>query len=83
VVNDQGYPVAVSNISLTWSHDQGGIRSTSRRTTSADDQGNFRFTQLGPGRHRLSINAKEYKAVSLYHDVAQQGSELEVKLQEK
>jgi protocatechuate 3,4-dioxygenase beta subunit len=83
VVNDQGYPVAVSNISLTWSHEQSGIRSTSRRTTSADEQGNFRFTQLGPGRHRLTVNTTGYKSFSVDHDVALQGGELVVKLEAK
>jgi len=83
VVNEEGYPLSVPNISLTWSHEQYGIRSSSRRTTSADEQGNFRFTQLGPGRHRLIVNASGYKPVAVNHDVALQGSELVVKLQEK
>jgi protocatechuate 3,4-dioxygenase beta subunit len=83
VVNDQGYPVAVTNISLTWLHEQNGIRSSSRRTTSTDEQGNFRFTQLGSGRHHLTINAAGYKPVDLDHDVALHGSELEVKIEAK
>ena len=81
VVNDQGSPVAVSNISLSWSYQQGGIKSTSRRTTAADEQGDFRFTQLGPGSHRLVINALGYKPVTLNHDVATQGPLLEVTLE--
>ncbi|MEN8207248.1 MAG: carboxypeptidase-like regulatory domain-containing protein [Pseudomonadota bacterium] len=83
VVNEQGYPVAVTNVSLTWSHEQYGIRSSSRRTTSADEQGNFRFTQLGPGHHRLTVNATGYRLVDVDHDVALQGSELVVKLEAK
>jgi hypothetical protein len=83
VMNDDGYPVAVTNISLTWSHQANGINSTSRRTTAADEQGNFSFTQLGPGSHRISLNAAGYKPVSLSHDVAIQGSELVVKLEAK
>ena len=80
VVNADGYPVAVPNISLRWAHEQHGIRTTARRTTAADERGNFRFTQLGPGNHRLSINAAGYKPVSLNHDVAMQGSVLVVEL---
>ena len=83
VVNDDGNPVAVTNISLTWSHQASGMRSSSRRTTAADEQGNFRFTQLGPGSHRLSVNAAGYKPVSVNHDVALQGSEVVVKLEPK
>jgi protocatechuate 3,4-dioxygenase beta subunit len=83
VLNEDGYPVAVTNISLTWSHQASGMRSSSRRTTAADEQGNFRFTQLGPGLHRLTVNATDYKPVSVNHDVALQGSELVVKLEKK
>ncbi len=83
VVNEDGYPVAVTNINLIWSHQASGMRSTSRRTTAADEQGNFRFTQLGPGSHRLSVNAAGYKPVSVNHDVALQGSELVIKLEAK
>ena len=83
VLNDQGYPVAVPNISLTWSHQQYGIRSTSRRAAAADEQGNFHFSQLGPGTHRLVINAAGYKPVTLNHNVSSQGTDLEVKLQPK
>jgi protocatechuate 3,4-dioxygenase beta subunit len=83
VVNEQGYPVAVTNVSLTWLHEQNGIRSSSRRTTSSDEQGDFRFTQLGPGRHRLTINATGYKPVDLDHDVALHGSERLMKLEAK
>ena len=83
VVNDNGYPMAVTNISLTWAHQANGIKSTSRRTAAADEQGNFRFTQLGPGSHRLSFNVAGYKPVSVNHDVAIQGSEVVVELEAK
>ena len=80
VVNEEGYPVAVPSISLTWSHDQDGLRSTSRRTTAADVEGNFHFTRLGPGIHRLTISVAGYKPVTVNHDVTLQGSLLEVRL---
>jgi len=83
VVNKDGHPVAVPNISLTWAHEQDGIRTTARRTAAADEQGNFRFTQLGPGRHRLTINAAGYHSVTLNHDVAMQGSDVVVELKAK
>ena len=80
VVNEDSEPVAVPNISLTWNHLQNGIRTTARRTAAADERGNFRFTQLGPGTHRLSVNAAGYRPVYLNHDVSQQGSDVEVEL---
>jgi len=83
VLNEDGHPVAVPNINLTWAHQQNGIRTTARRTAAADEHGNFRFTQLGPGNHRLNINAAGYQPVSLIHDVALQGSDLVVELAAK
>ena len=80
IVDESGYPVAVPNIGLTWSYDQNGLRSTSRRTTAADEEGNFHFTRLGPGVHRLSISVAGYKPLTVNHDVALQGSLLEVTL---
>lgn len=80
VMDASRQPVAVPGISLTWSHEQNGLRSTSRRTTAADKEGNFHFTQLGPGVHRLSITVAGYKPVTVNHDVALQGSLLEVEL---
>ncbi|MDX1345250.1 MAG: carboxypeptidase-like regulatory domain-containing protein [Sedimenticolaceae bacterium] len=80
VVDQDGYPVAVPNINLGWSHQQDGLVSTSRRTTAADEEGIFHFTQLGPGVHRLTISVGGYKPVTVNHDVALQGSLLEVEL---
>ena len=83
VEDDRLNPVAVPNISLTWAHTQDGVRSTSRRTTAADEQGDFRFTQLGPGPHTLSINVPGFKPVRLNHDVAEQGSDVDVRLEKE
>ncbi|GAH33407.1 unnamed protein product, partial [marine sediment metagenome] len=83
VFNEQNLPVAVPNISLRWVNEQDGTRSTSRRTTAADEFGNFHFTRLGPGGHRLTINAENYKSVRVDHDVAIHGSQIVVKLESK
>jgi hypothetical protein len=83
VLDDKNYPVAVPNISLTWSYVQNGVRSTSRRTTTADAQGDFRFSQLGPGGHTLTINAPGYEPVRIDHDPAAQGSDVVVRLEKK
>ncbi|MDH3375853.1 MAG: carboxypeptidase regulatory-like domain-containing protein [Gammaproteobacteria bacterium] len=76
-------PVAVPNITLTWAHQQKGIRSTSRRTTAADEQGNFAFTQIGPGPHTIRINAPGYKPVQFNHDVTESGSDVVVRLEDQ
>ena len=72
--------VAGARISLNWFHDENGIRTTARRSTAADAQGYFKLTQLGPGTHRLIVNAEDFLPAQLNHDVATQGSDLTVEL---
>ncbi len=80
VVDADGSPVATSNIRLTWMQQADGIHSSSRRSTTADEQGYFRFSQLGPGVHDLTVNASGYHLFRVSHDVARQGSDVVVKL---
>jgi hypothetical protein len=56
---------AIANFSLTWSHVQDGVCSTSRRTTAAGAQGDLRFTPLGPGPHTIAMNVPGYKPARL------------------
>ena len=37
-----------------------GVQSSSSRKTMADQNGNFVFTGLGPGLHRLQVSAAEF-----------------------
>ena len=60
VLDDGGEPIAGAALTLTWSLDSGGIRSTSTRRTVTDESGSFRFTQLGPGLHDLDVSAAGY-----------------------
>ncbi len=83
VLDDRGYPVAVPSIHLTWSYTRNGVRSASRRTTAADARGEFRFTQLGPGPHTVSINLSGFKPVRFQHDAAAQGPDVVVRLEKR
>ena len=83
VVDEDGLPVAGTSVTLNWFHHENGIRTTARRNTSADAQGYFKFTQLGPGTHRLIVNADNYLPMQRSHDVATQGSDLTVEMSSK
>jgi len=80
VVDHRGNPVPASRVVLKWAHQQDGISSMATRRTAADAQGNFLFSQLGPGPHRLEIDAPGHPAVRLEHDAARQGYDLLVRL---
>lgn len=83
IVDQNNSPVAAPNVTLTWTHMENGIRTSVRRTAAADAQGNFRFSQLGPGNHQLRVNAPGYRPASVIHDPSQQGSNLRVELVEE
>ena len=80
VLDDRGDPVAGAQVSLSWSHASGGLRSTSQRTTSTGPSGVFRFSQLGPGEHLLEVRAAGYRPVQEYRDADRYAAELEVRL---
>ena len=62
VVGDRGLPVARAQLKLSWSHKQGESLSSSARTAVTDPSGSFRFTDLGPGPHRLVVRAERFIA---------------------
>jgi len=80
IVDRRGNPVPASEIVLTWSHDSGGIRSTSIRRTISDAQGNFVFQSLGPGPHRLEVKAPDRPALAVNYDASRQGYDLTVRM---
>lgn len=80
VLDRYGNPAPASKIVLKWSHEQDGIRSSSTRRAAADAQGNFLFSQIGPGAHRVEVHAPGYRAVTLDHDPGRDGYELLVRL---
>jgi len=61
VVGDHGIPVAGAQLKLSWSYKQRGSVSSSARTAVTDPGGSFRFTDLGPGPHRLAVRADGYE----------------------
>lgn len=80
ILDRRGNPVPASRIILKWSHREAGISSVATRRTAADAQGNFMFSQLGPGPHTLEITAPGHRLVTVAHDASRQGYELTVRL---
>ena len=75
-----GNPVPASRIVLQWSHEAGGVTTSSTRRTAADTQGHFAFSNLGPGPHSLRVDAPGFGRVDLDHDLSRQGYAVTVKL---
>jgi carboxypeptidase family protein len=56
VTDDRGGPVGRVQVLLSWSEQAGGMSNSSMRTTLTGNDGEFHFTQLGPGPHRISVS---------------------------
>jgi hypothetical protein len=80
VVDSRGNPVPASRILLQWSHRAGGITTRATRRTASDTQGQFAFSNLGPGPHSLQVDAQGFPSVDLEHDLSRQGYDLTVRL---
>jgi len=55
VVDSRGNPLPGAQVSLSWFDRRDGITSSSGRSTVTDAGGLFRFTELGPGPHQLTV----------------------------
>jgi hypothetical protein len=80
VVDAAGNPVPASRVILNWMHEADGIVTRATRRTAADAQGQFAFSDLGPGPHSLTIDAPGHLPVALEHDLRQQGYDVTVRL---
>lgn len=81
VVDEGDSPVAGADVTLSWFHrkkgDRDGVRSHSRRETSADTGGLFSFSRLGPGLHTIGVEAPGFKKATLRH-VIENGENKEI-----
>jgi hypothetical protein len=83
VLDDRGDPVGGADVSLSWSHEGGGMHSSSKRGTRTDPQGVFRFTKLGPGKHVLEVSAAGYAPLAERHEIGRYAPEVEVRLESR
>jgi hypothetical protein len=80
VTDISGNPIPGVDAALTWHHAAGSMQSSSSRRSLTDAGGFFRFTQLGPGMHRLDLMAKGFRRYSTNVDVGGGPGELSIQL---
>jgi len=73
-------PLAAAEIGLSWNENSHGIQSSSLRQAVTDDNGFFRFTQLGPGPHQLDVVAPGYQRLQKVYNVDAYSEEIRVEL---
>lgn len=81
IVDDRGGPVGGAQVLLTWMHRGPALSSTSNRRTVSDQNGLFRFTQLGPGVHHLDVRSPGFGAFRRSVDVGRDVGFVDVVLQ--
>ncbi len=81
VTDISGNPLPGVDAALTWRHEAGAMQSSSSRRTLTDAEGLFRFTQLGPGVHRLDLMANGFRRYNTRVDIGGDRGELRIQLQ--
>jgi hypothetical protein len=57
IYDESGQTLDGADVFLIWKSHESGVRIRSTRKASADANGEFRFTELGPGEHELIVSA--------------------------
>ena len=57
IFDESGLAVDGADVFLNWALNENGVRTRSTRKVSANKAGEFRFTGLGPGDHKLIVSA--------------------------
>lgn len=78
--NADGNALSGVEITLEWSVKRGEIRSMGTRTTSSGEDGSFRFTDLGPGKHFLTARADGLPLIRRSIDVGTDETEIALAL---
>lgn len=81
VLDSGGQPVARSQIALSWSYHDNDLQGHSMRTATADANGYFLFTRLGPGRHTLSATAPGFQRAEVDYAADSNRGEGEIRVQ--
>jgi protocatechuate 3,4-dioxygenase beta subunit len=82
IVDMDGRPVAAADLKLTWAHAGDHFVSRSKRTMSSDRDGYFQFTGLGPGPHRLQLDAQGFQPLEVVFNVEEESDLVLLQLME-
>ena len=82
VTDGFGEPVAATSVTLEWGFNDIVLRYYSVRKTKTDQNGNFFFTGLGPGLHKMQVSAAGFNTALRTIDVSTDPVEIVVKLEE-
>ena len=83
VTDNFGEPVAASSITLNWEFGINGLLNSSSRKTTADQNGSFVFTGLGPGLHTTQVSAAGFNNAVLIVNVGTDPIDIRVELEEE
>ncbi|MEA3291876.1 MAG: carboxypeptidase-like regulatory domain-containing protein, partial [Pseudomonadota bacterium] len=84
VADGSGTVVAGAKVNMFMAYQFDEMKASSNRNTITDESGFFRFTQVGPGTHRVTVNEDRYKPYNTEHDVGGGGGdELKIELEPK
>jgi protocatechuate 3,4-dioxygenase beta subunit len=80
VVGEGGAPIPGANVSISWNSSKGGVQSSSFRNAVTDDAGKFLFSELGPGKHKVTARAPGFRQAQEDYDVGGQAQEVVLRL---
>ncbi|MCK4840939.1 MAG: carboxypeptidase regulatory-like domain-containing protein [Methylococcales bacterium] len=82
IVNNHGKPIPAAEISLTWFHRDGEVRSYSTRKAVTNSDGYFMFSKVSSGMHTLRIDIPNYRYTQRDHVVGETDSEIIIRLED-
>ena len=83
VTDEKGKLLTGSRVELHWTHGEEGVRSSSLRRQTTDEDSGFQFTQLGLGTHQVRAFLPGFKNHHSSYEVKKTGSgELDIELGE-
>jgi len=81
VMDGNDEPVAAASITLDWAFRNNGLRSSSSRKATTDQNGSFFFTGLGPDLHTMQVSAAGFKTAVQTIDVGAGPNEIVVEFE--
>lgn len=83
VINAEGDPIPLADITFTWLQRENKLWHESQRRATANADGVFTLTKLGPGKHQILVRAKGYEFVKEQFEVGgMDGNLVEIQMEE-